>query len=64
MHKAGEIIERTGNYKVIHYEKHVRDEEKRFESAVDERFHLPLRFPSCDRCSDGYPHYKMIAIER
>jgi hypothetical protein len=63
MHKAGEIIERTGKYKVLHYQKHIQDKEKRFESAVDARLHLPLRFRSCDYCSEGYPLYKLVAIE-
>ncbi len=62
-HKAGDVIEGWGKYRIRHYQQHVKDSFKNFK-PVESFMSLPVRFPSCSKCPPGYPVYTLKAFSR
>jgi len=60
-YRAGDVIKRSGKYRICHYRQHVKDGLKNFkpESVMS----LPVCFPSCDKCPAGFPVYTLKEIE-
>ncbi len=57
MPKAGDVIERWGQYRVRHYQQHRKDTLKTFKPGT--YMSLPFTFPRCDKCPPGYPLYTL-----
>jgi hypothetical protein len=61
-HKGSDVIEEWGEYRIEHYQQHVKDSFKNFKPETI--MSKPVTFPRCSKCPPGYPIYTLKAIIR